>query len=108
MDEQKTQEAIEFYEAFQKKKSHNAINDALRASRTENVETRKERMPFYGKACESFERGVKKAAEEQRAKKEREERILAEKQAEERHAKRAAVENSSGWLRAAIKEKRGY
>lgn len=108
MDEQKLQEAVEFYEAFQKKKSRNAINDAIRAGRTETVEERKRQNPFYGKVCESLESGLKKAAEEQRAKKEREEHMLAEKQAEERHAKRAAVENSSGWLRAAIKNKRGY
>lgn len=108
MDEQKIQEAIEFYEAFQKQKSHKSVNDAIRAGRTENVEESKAKNPFYRVACDSLERGLKRAAEEQRAKKEREERMLAEKQAEERHAKRAAVENSSGWLRAAIKNKRDY
>ena len=55
----------------------------------------------------SLERGLEKAATEQKAKKEQENINRARQQEEERHARAAAIEENSGWLFDAINRKRG-
>ena len=106
MDEKKIQEAVEFYEAFKAKQSHKSVNDALRAEKENYVERRKIANPRLANLYNSLERGLEKAATEQKAKKEQE-NINRARQQEERHARAAAIEENSGWLFDAINRKRG-
>ena len=107
MDEKKIQEAVEFYEAFKAKQSHKSVNDALRAEKENYVERRKIANPRLANLYNSLERGLEKAATEQKAKKEQENINRAKQQEEERHARAAAIEENSGWLFDAINRKRG-
>ena len=107
MDEKKIQEAVEFYEAFKAKQSHKSVNDALRAEKENYVERRKIANPRLSNLYNSLERGLEKAATEQKAKKEQENINRAKQQEEERHARAAAIEENSGWLFDAINRKRG-
>jgi hypothetical protein len=107
MDEKKIQEAVEFYEAFKAKQSHKCVNDALRAEKENYVERRKIANPRLANLYNSLERGLEKAATEQKAKKEQENINRARQQEEERHARAAAIEENSGWLFDAINRKRG-
>lgn len=107
MDEKKIEEAVEFYEAFKAKQAHKSVNDAFRTERRKNVERRVNANPRLANLYNSLERGLEKAATEQRTKKEQENINLARQQEEERHARAAAIEENSGWLFDAIKRKRG-
>ena len=106
MDEKTIKEAVEFYEALKTKQVNKTMNDAIRAERANNVERRKETNPRLGNLFISLERGLEKSAAEQRAKKEQANINLARKQEEERRARAAAIEESSGWLLNAIKNKK--
>ena len=107
MDEKKIQEAVEFYEAFKAKQTRKRVNDAFRAEKQNNVERRVTPTPRLANLYNSLERGLEKAATEQKAKKEQENINRARQQEEERHARAAAIEENSGWLFDAINRKRG-
>lgn len=107
MDEKKIQEAVEFYEAFKAKQTRKSVNDAFRAEKQNNVERRVNTNPRLANLYNSLERGLEKAAAEQKAKKEQENINRARQQEEERHARAAAIEENSGWLFDAINRKRG-
>lgn len=107
MDEQKIQEAVEFYEAFKEKKTRQSVNEAFRRQVDENTQRRVDRNPRLGNFYQSMQSGMTKSAEEYRARKEQEERERTRKQMEKQAETRAKTEQSSGWLWDAVKRKRG-
>ena len=99
---------MEIYEKQQTRAQSEIMMKSLQEMRANMEENRRARNPQYRVVSESIERGMAKAAETNRAKKEAHERELARQQDEARAKKKAEIEESSGWLWDAIRRKRGF
>ncbi len=107
MNEKEMNEAIAFYEAFKRNKTHKGVNDAIRQANEDTFQTSVNRNPRTARLYENIANGLARDGERQRALKAERERQKVEAEAAARRERQEKVQNNSGWLKDAVNRKRG-